>query len=55
MNLALDHLAASAADELLLDDSDLLLLDEDGNATPDIRWETARTDLAARGWPLDAL
>jgi hypothetical protein len=55
MNFALDHLAASAADELLLDDPDLLLAEEDGNFTADIRWDIARTDLAAKGWPLDAV
>ena len=53
MSLALDHLAAAAADELLLDESDLLLAEEDGNAVLDIRWETMRGGDAARAWPFD--
>ena len=51
MNLALDHLAAPSADELLLDDSDLLLAEEDGNAVLDIPWDQTRDEAAARPWP----
>lgn len=53
MNLALDHLAAIAADEFLLDDPELLLAGEDGNVIEDIRWENARTPFAAQDRPLD--
>jgi len=51
MNLALDHLAAQSADELLLDDPDLLLAEEDGNAVLDIPWDKTRDDVAAQPWP----
>jgi hypothetical protein len=40
MDLAYDHLAALAADELLLDDSELLLAETEDCLT-DIRWESA--------------
>jgi hypothetical protein len=52
MNVTLDQLAAFAADEFLLDDTGLLLAEEEGNELEDIRWENARTALAARGEPL---
>ena len=55
MNLALDHLAALAADEFLLDDTDLLLAEEDGDDIEDICWENARPPIAAYGWPRDAV
>jgi hypothetical protein len=52
MNLALDQLAALAADEFLLDDLELLPAEEEGNDFEDICWENARTPFAACGWPL---
>jgi hypothetical protein len=52
MNVTLDQLAAFAADEFLLDDTGLLLAEEEGNELEDIRWENARTALAARAEPL---
>jgi hypothetical protein len=51
MNLALNHLAAQSADELLLDDPDLLLAEEDGNSALDIPWDKTRDDVAAQPWP----
>ena len=52
MNIALDQLAAVAADEFLLDDTELLLAEEEGNFA-DICWENARASFAARALPLD--
>ena len=40
MNLAYDHLTALAADELLLDDPELLLAEAEDCIT-EIRWESA--------------
>ena len=53
MNVTLDPLAAFAADEVLLDDTEWLLAAEDGNDLEDICWEHARTSVAARALPLD--
>ena len=47
MNFAHDPLAATAADELLLENPDLLLFEEEGHAIDDIRWESAPTPQAA--------
>jgi hypothetical protein len=55
MNLSLDHLAAVAADEFLLDDPDLLLAEEADTSMVDICWENAWTPFAAQVWPLDAV
>ena len=55
MHLALDHLAAAAADEFLLDETDLLLAEGDGNDIADIRWETAPPPFPAGGRPRDAV
>ena len=53
MNFACDSLAA-ATDEFLLDDTGLLLAEEEGNAIEDIRWEHERLRVAAFRWPRDA-
>lgn len=50
MHFALDHLAALAADEFLLDDTDLLLAEADGTDIEDICWESVQAPNAAYRW-----